>query len=147
MAQSRHRLLHCTCPLLGVQRTLFALVAMAQGLLAFFEAGKTAGVNTGVNKSTIWTNQFTDSAIRVVCMAKRNRLSPAKFIDANRWRVTEQDAAQRFAERDIREAADIRTPAQRWLNDPPPDRSALAQMAREQSPRNAAGMRVDLWRK
>jgi hypothetical protein len=30
------------------------------------------------------------------------------------------------AERDRREAADTRTEAERWLNDPPPDRSALA---------------------
>ena len=33
----------------------------------------------------------------------------------------------RLAERDAREAADTRTPAQVWLGDPPADRSALAQ--------------------
>lgn len=33
----------------------------------------------------------------------------------------------RFAERDARMAADTRTEAERWLNDPPPSRSALAQ--------------------
>jgi hypothetical protein len=32
----------------------------------------------------------------------------------------------RIAERDQREAADTRTPAQIWLNDPAPGRSALA---------------------
>jgi hypothetical protein len=63
-----------------------------------------------------------------MCMAKRNGLSPAAFIHANRWRVTPRDAAERFAERDEREAADTRTEAQRWLGDPPPGRSALARV-------------------
>src|SRR4029453_13261799 len=65
-----------------------------------------------------------------VCMANRNRLSPATFIDANRWRVTPQDVARRFAERDQRIAPDTRTEAQKYLGDPPPDRSALAQRTR-----------------
>ena len=67
-------------------------------------------------------NQFNDSRIPGLCMAKRNRLSPAKF---DRWRVTPQEALQRFAERAAREAADTRTPAQRWLNDPPPGRIGI----------------------
>jgi hypothetical protein len=62
-------------------------------------------------------------------MAKRNRLSPATFINANRWRVTPQDAAQRFAERDARIAADTCNEAQRFLGDPPPSRSALANVS------------------
>jgi hypothetical protein len=62
-----------------------------------------------------------------VCMANRNRLTPATFIAANRWRVTPQDVARRFAERDQRIAADKRTEAQKYLGDPPPWRSALAQ--------------------
>ena len=33
---------------------------------------------------------------------------------------------KRFAERERREAADTRTEAQKWLGDPPADRSALA---------------------
>jgi hypothetical protein len=57
-----------------------------------------------------------------VCMANRNRLTPATFIAANRWRVT-----RRLAERDQRIAADKRTEAQKYLGDPPPWRSALAQ--------------------
>jgi hypothetical protein len=65
-------------------------------------------------------NQFNDSRISGVCMAKR--------IHANRWRVTPRDAAERFAERNEREAADTRTEAQRWLGDPPPGRSALARV-------------------
>jgi hypothetical protein len=63
-------------------------------------------------------------------MANRNRLSPATFIDANRWRVTPQDVARRFAERDQRIELDTRTEAQKYLGDPPPDRSALAQRTR-----------------
>jgi hypothetical protein len=35
----------------------------------------------------------------------------------------------RFAERD-RQASDDRTPVQKWLGDPPPDRSALANKTR-----------------
>ncbi len=62
-----------------------------------------------------------------VCMTNRNRLTPATFIAANRWRVTPQDIARRFAERDQRIAADKRTEAQKYLGDPPPWRSALAQ--------------------
>jgi hypothetical protein len=64
-------------------------------------------------------------------MANRNRLSPATFIDANRWRVTPQDVARRFAERDQRIALDTRTEAEKYLGDPPPDRSALAQRKAE----------------
>jgi hypothetical protein len=41
-------------------------------------------------------------------------------------RIDPHDLAQRFAERDQRQAADTRTPAQVWLNEPPPGRSALA---------------------
>jgi hypothetical protein len=41
-------------------------------------------------------------------------------------RVSPDEAKQRFAERDRRDAVDTRTEAQRWLNDPPYDRSALA---------------------
>ena len=37
------------------------------------------------------------------------------------------DIKKRLADRDQRQAADNRTPAEKWLGDPPPDRSALAQ--------------------
>jgi hypothetical protein len=67
-------------------------------------------------------------------MANRNRLTPATFIAANRWRVTPQDVARRFAERDQRIAADSRTEAQKYLGDPPPHRSALAQRKQTFSP-------------
>jgi hypothetical protein len=43
------------------------------------------------------------------------------------------DVKKRFAERDQRQATDTRSPAQRWLGDPPPERSALAQL-RSRSP-------------
>jgi hypothetical protein len=36
------------------------------------------------------------------------------------------DLAARLAERDARYDADFRTPAEQWLGDPPPGRSALA---------------------
>ena len=41
-------------------------------------------------------------------------------------RVSVDEAKARLEERDRREQSDHRTPAQRWLNEPPPDRSALA---------------------
>jgi hypothetical protein len=47
------------------------------------------------------------------------------YVNAARDRVDPGEAEQRLAERDQREAADTRTEAQRWLNDPPPGRSAL----------------------
>jgi hypothetical protein len=80
-------------------------------------------------------------------MAKRNRLTPATFIAANRWRVTPQEALQRFAERAAREAADTRTPAERRLGDPEPGRSALTQAnaSHPATAKSASGTRVDLW--
>jgi hypothetical protein len=39
--------------------------------------------------------------------------------------VTPAEKAARFAERESRESADDRTEAERWLGDPPRDRSAL----------------------
>jgi hypothetical protein len=57
---------------------------------------------------------------------KSRRRGAASFVRAERVRVDLAEAEQRFAERDQRDAADNRTEAQRWLNDPPPGRSALA---------------------
>ena len=45
--------------------------------------------------------------------------------------IDPEDVRQRLAERDAREAADTRTEAQRWLGDPPADRSALAQSSHQ----------------
>lgn len=50
----------------------------------------------------------------------------APFLEIDRRRVTLSEAQERFAERDRREASDTRTPAQKWLEDPAPGRSALA---------------------
>jgi hypothetical protein len=49
---------------------------------------------------------------------KYKRREAATFINA---------ARDPLAEREQREASDTRTDAQRWLGDPPPSRSALAQ--------------------
>jgi hypothetical protein len=46
--------------------------------------------------------------------------------DPARPAISPNDVRWRFIERDRLAAADTRTPAQRWLGDPPPDRSALA---------------------
>ena len=41
--------------------------------------------------------------------------------------ISPDDVVTRLRERDARLAADVRTEAERWLGDPPPERSALAQ--------------------
>jgi hypothetical protein len=58
-------------------------------------------------------------------MAKR-RNGASAFVVFDRA-VSATDLKIRIAERDRREAADSRTDAQKWLGDPPPARSALAQ--------------------
>ena len=47
-------------------------------------------------------------------------------------RLSASDVRARLAERDQRRVADTRTEAERWLGDPPPDRSALAQRTRSE---------------
>jgi hypothetical protein len=42
-------------------------------------------------------------------------------------RISPDDILARLMDKDQREAADNRTAAERWLGDPPPHRSALAQ--------------------
>jgi len=46
--------------------------------------------------------------------------------------VSPDDVAARLNEARAREQQDTRTPAQVWLNEPPPGRSALAQRASSQ---------------
>ncbi|MGB6560118.1 MAG: hypothetical protein WBE96_22300, partial [Pseudolabrys sp.] len=58
----------------------------------------------------------------------------SQFIGLNRHRATATDLKSRLAERDRRQLADNRTPAQKWLNDPPADRSALSQGLQQQAP-------------
>ena len=50
---------------------------------------------------------------------KHRRRGAASFGKLDRSRVDPADVEQRLAERERREAADTRTEAQRWLNDPP----------------------------
>jgi hypothetical protein len=57
-------------------------------------------------------------------MAKRRKLTCSSFIRLNG--ANPADARARLAERDERARLDTRTEIQRWLNDPPPGRSALA---------------------
>ena len=54
------------------------------------------------------------------------------FIRLDRHRVSATDLKSRLAERDRRQAIDNRTEAEKYLGDPPPNRSALAQMVREE---------------
>ena len=80
-------------------------------------------------------------------MERRRKQTAANFINVDR-RVGPDEMQQRFAERDARLAADTRTEAEKFLGDPPPDRSALARGS-PQAPRrsSSAGQRVDLWRR
>jgi hypothetical protein len=77
----------------------------------------------------------------------RNR-GASQFIGLNRHRVTASDLKNRLAERDRRQLTDNRTPAEKYLGDPSPDRSALARGS-PQAPRlsSIAGQRIDLWRR
>ena len=59
-------------------------------------------------------------------MARKNRQGAAAFIGIGTRPVPAADVKLRLEEREQREAADTRTDAQKWLNDPPPRRSALA---------------------
>jgi hypothetical protein len=54
------------------------------------------------------------------------------------------DVKKRFAERDQRQATDTRNAAEKWLGDPPPDRSALAQ--RKQPTSSPVGLSDTLYR-
>jgi hypothetical protein len=54
------------------------------------------------------------------------RRGAAEYVRAARDRVDPAVVEKRLAERDRRDAADTRTEAQRWLGDPPANRSALA---------------------
>jgi hypothetical protein len=56
----------------------------------------------------------------------------SQFIGLNRHRVSASDLKVRLEERDRRQLADSRTEAEKYLGDPPPNRSALAQMVREE---------------
>jgi hypothetical protein len=80
-------------------------------------------------------------------MAKRERSIATQLIDANRWRVHPQEAQQRLQERDQRIAADTRTDAERFLGDPPRERSALMQGQQGLQPRRGKSWRTDLWKR
>jgi hypothetical protein len=54
-------------------------------------------------------------------MARPNNLHK---VEARKY--SPDDIAQRLREAEARERADTRTEAERWLGDPPPERSALA---------------------
>jgi|RhiMetdeSRZDD1v2_1073273.scaffolds.fasta_scaffold53002_8 hypothetical protein len=58
-------------------------------------------------------------------MSRKPRKGAAVIVRFDRG-VSRDDAKARLAERDQRQAADNRTPAEKWLNDPPQNRSALA---------------------
>jgi hypothetical protein len=55
-------------------------------------------------------------------------MTAGKFIGIDR--VSFDDVVHRLIDRDAREQTDTRTAVQRWLGDPPPGRSALAQRDR-----------------
>jgi hypothetical protein len=79
-------------------------------------------------------------------MTTKRKITASTFIGLTG--TTNTDAKKLLAERDARALLDNRTPAQRWLNDPPPDRSALHQVGTAGSAgRSASGTRVDMWRK
>ena len=60
-------------------------------------------------------------------MPKPKATAASAYVKGKYGRVSADDFRARRQEREAREAADNRTDAQRWLGDPAPDRSALAQ--------------------
>jgi hypothetical protein len=73
---------------------------------------------------------YLDSATRVfspAMSAPGQRQRPTFHIVSDYKRISPDDVLRLIQEREARERADTRTEAQRWLGDPPPDRSALAQ--------------------
>jgi len=64
-------------------------------------------------------------------MPPGSKTGPSLLKIQPRGAVSPDDIRRRLMERDRQEAADTRTAAQRWLGDPPPDRSALAQRRRD----------------
>jgi hypothetical protein len=61
-------------------------------------------------------------------LRKPRKQDAAAFIGlGGHHRIDPDIVRSRVQERDQREANDTRTEEQRWLGDPPPDRSALAQ--------------------
>ncbi|MGB7656834.1 MAG: hypothetical protein WBL96_00640 [Pseudolabrys sp.] len=79
-------------------------------------------------------------------MAKPHTESAAAYIGLAHHRIDPEILRSRMQERDARAASDTRTPAQRWLGDPPALQSALAQGS-QPTPRRNAGQRVDLWKR
>jgi hypothetical protein len=63
-------------------------------------------------------------------MGKAHQPTAAEFIGLGGHHPDPQILRERMRERDQREAGDTRSPAEKWLGDPPPDRSALAQAKR-----------------
>jgi hypothetical protein len=57
-------------------------------------------------------------------------------------RISPDDILARLIDKDQREAADNRTAAERWLGDPPADRSALAERRRTQSANSVVRLAV-----
>jgi len=59
-------------------------------------------------------------------MPKGKATAASAYVKGEYGRVSAGDFRTRSEERDAREATDHRTDAQRWLGDPPANRSALA---------------------
>jgi hypothetical protein len=65
---------------------------------------------------------------------------PLNFSKVNGRRYSADDVKSRLLEAEAREARDTRTAAQRWLGDPPPERSALAaKLSRMNQPGSGGG--------
>jgi hypothetical protein len=74
-------------------------------------------------------HQPSDAAV-LIGLGGQNRINPQVLRD-------------RVREREAREQADNRSPAEVWLGDPPPERSALAQ--RTEKARNGEGRYGPKW--
>jgi hypothetical protein len=75
--------------------------------------------------------------LNFLAMSPRGSKQKPTFLKVDERRISPDDVQVLIIERDRLAAADDRTEAQKWLGDPPPHRSALAQKFRDTPKKNS----------
>jgi hypothetical protein len=92
----------------------------------------------------------TSNRLTSPAMAHRQKLTASDFIGL-RGAHSVADGRARLAERDQRALLDTRTEAEKYLGDPPRNRSALQKsdgdFDRLNKAKSASGTRVDMWKR
>ena len=108
------------CPLSGVKRTWPIAVQMCA-----YDPKRTSAGRSMAFLPFTWIPRLGYFPRAMSAPGQRQR--PTFHIVSDYKRISPDDVLRLIQEREARERADTRTEAQRWLGDPPPDRSALAQ--------------------